>query len=580
MSSTLRASGTRHLGAARPAREVAAASRPARPQRAARLRVAASRESERLFQQRLEKMGWEVPLQSFHPLVREAWAAALRVYAAPILETPLEPAPWLKERADSCCVHLKMETRQAAGSFKARGAVHFMLGLTPEQLSAGVYAASASGSHALAVLHAAGAAGRRAGVAARPTIYLPAGASPARVERLRGAGATVVLHGRTCAEAEAEAQRAAAAAGAIFLSSYNDVAVAGGAGTVALELLMQVERGHLDTVYIPVGSGSLAAGMAAVLKAADASIHVVGCQPAASNAMAQSVAAGCVVAVPPGETLSEAGEGGLEEGCVTLEPCIKFVDEWVTVSEEEIARACVDVARHTGVQVEGSTGVAVAAFLKQAPQLRGTRPKHVVIVAAGSNIDAVQLGRCYELTAEARCGRSSAMASEVSRERFARKNEGLELRRAFEYLDKNQDGTTEVQDMIWEVDEDCDGCVNWEEFQAMFERCRDDRAGTEPRQLFNVVQFIIHDKEAAGRVSLEEAMAMTYLRVGRQDSLDSQLEAVFGTSDINSGKTLSLTEFLSRLHASQLAQLTSRPTMRLRTPGSGSSAKPKEAAAS
>lgn len=162
-------------------------------------------------------------------------------------------------------------------------------------------------------------------------------------------------------------------------------------------------------------------------------------------------------------------------------------------------------------------------------------------------------------------------AASVPQERFARKNEGLDLKRAFELLDKNQDGKvdadelraycagmshktkkvgwppvpasrpagalceagpadaasialhplpsgltqTEVQDMIWEVDEDCDGCVNWEEFQAMFERCRDDKAGTEPRQLFNVVQFIIHDKENVGRVSLEEAMKITYLRVGR-----------------------------------------------------------------
>ena len=69
--------------------------------------------------------------------------------------------------------------------------------------------------------------------------------------------------------------------------------------------------------------------------------------------------------------------------------------------------------------------------------------------------------------------------------------------------------------MIWEVDEDCDGCVNWAEFQAMFERCRDDRAGTEPRQLFNVVQFVIHDREGVGRVSLEEALRIIYLRVGR-----------------------------------------------------------------
>ncbi|GAB4819032.1 hypothetical protein N2152v2_006078 [Parachlorella kessleri] len=172
------------------------------------------------------------------------------------------------------------------------------------------------------------------------------------------------------------------------------------------------------------------------------------------------------------------------------------------------------------------------------------------------------------------------MASEISRERFARKNETAELKRAFDFLDKNKDGkidaeelaayftTTghkmkkaEIDDMIWEVDEDCDQKVNWEEFQCMHERCRDDKTGTEPRQLFNVVQFVIHDLGNSGKVTLEEAMKLTYLRFGRNE-LDAQLEAVFGTADINSGKTLTLTEFMQSLQASQIKQLRNRPTMK------------------
>ena len=113
--------------------------------------------------------------------------------------------------------------------------------------------------------------------------------------------------------------------------------------------------------------------------------------------------------------------------------------------------------------------------------------------------------------------------------------------------------------MIWEVDEDCDQGLNWAEFQAMYHRCNNDKtgeqsvllfcshphqsactpplAGYEPRRLFNVVQFVMNDKEGSGNVSLEGAMQILYLRYGR-GLLDAQLEEIFGTSDLNSGKLL------------------------------------------
>lgn len=107
--------------------------------------------------------------------------------------------------------------------------------------------------------------------------------------------------------------------------------------------------------------------------------------------------------------------------------------------------------------------------------------------------------------------------------------------------------------MIWEVDEDCDGAVNWNEFQTMYHRCRSDRTGREPKRLFNLTEFIMNDKDFSGRVSLEEAMQILYLRYGRE-LMDAQLEDIFGTSDLNSGKTLCLTEFLDSLHANQVGE--------------------------
>mmetsp|Transcript_39544 Transcript_39544/g.75773 ORF Transcript_39544/g.75773 Transcript_39544/m.75773 type:complete len:186 (+) Transcript_39544:332-889(+) len=166
----------------------------------------------------------------------------------------------------------------------------------------------------------------------------------------------------------------------------------------------------------------------------------------------------------------------------------------------------------------------------------------------------------------------------AARERFAKKNEAEDLRRAFDKLDSKGDGRIDadelvrfftimgcqakrpdVQDMIWEVDEDCDNCVSWLEFQSMYRRCRTDATGYEPRRLFNVVEFIMNDKDESGTVSVEEAMSILYLRYGKS-VLDAQLEEIFGTSDTNSGKDLTLSEFLHSLSMSQVKQLRSKVT--------------------
>lgn len=170
------------------------------------------------------------------------------------------------------------------------------------------------------------------------------------------------------------------------------------------------------------------------------------------------------------------------------------------------------------------------------------------------------------------------MASAAARERYARKNEQNELERAFNTIDIKGDKKIdaeeltelfmrlghkpkrgEVEDMIWEVDEDCDGCISLLEFQTLYTRCRDDKTGYEPRGLFNVVEFVMNDKNNQGFITLEEAMQIMYLRYGRAE-LDMQLEQVFGTADLNSGKILTLTEFLHCLHTNQVKQLLNRVT--------------------
>eukprot|EP00898_Chlorokybus_atmophyticus_P002172 jgi/Chlat1/2956/Chrsp2S08911 len=168
--------------------------------------------------------------------------------------------------------------------------------------------------------------------------------------------------------------------------------------------------------------------------------------------------------------------------------------------------------------------------------------------------------------------------SQAARERFARKNEAEDLRRAFDRLDTKGDGKIDaaelaevfsklghktkkgdIEDMIWEVDEDCDKVVTWVEFQQMYNRCRNDKTGYEPRRLFNVVEFMMNDKDSSGTVSAEEAMQILYMRFGR-NLLDSQLEEIFGTADTNAGKDLSLTEFLHSLNLSQVMNSSSSLT--------------------
>lgn len=150
-------------------------------------------------------------------------------------------------------MHIKCEDKQAGGTAKTRGATHKLFSLTDDQLRRGVVAAS-TGNHALALLLAAAAVQRQRGVRVPARIFLPRTASPGKLEALRERQAglqQVEMHlelmGEDSGEAEAAARAAAEEMGATFVSSYNDVALAGGQGSIAVELLMQLPRGRLDT---------------------------------------------------------------------------------------------------------------------------------------------------------------------------------------------------------------------------------------------------------------------------------------------------------------------------------------------
>ncbi|AWR85431.1 threonine/serine dehydratase [Meiothermus taiwanensis] len=305
------------------------------------------------------------------PLVIRQAHARLRPH---VRETPLELSLALSQTTGAE-VYLKLENLQHTASFKVRGALNKLLSLSPQELQKGVVAAS-SGNHG------AGVAFGLAKLGAQGIVFVPEGASPTKLEAIRRYGAAVRFYGQSGDDTEAYARSYAAQHGLTYISPYNDPEVIAGQGSLGVEIAQQIANPP-DAVFVTVGGGGLVSGVAAYLKAVSPKVKIVGCQPENDAAMLASVRAGKIVKVEARPTLSDGSAGGLEPGAITLELCRTLVDDWVTVSEEEI-RAAMRLFIETQHQLlEGAAGVALAAFLKQAARYRGQR---VVVVICGANI--------------------------------------------------------------------------------------------------------------------------------------------------------------------------------------------------
>lgn len=306
--------------------------------------------------------------------------AAQRDLGPYIRATPLEPSADLA-RETGGRVFLKLENLQHTGSFKVRGALNRLLALDEGEKKAGVVTAS-SGNHGMASAFGM----RRLGI--EGTIFLPETASPLKVRMLETLGAAVRFHGSDCEATETYARQQADRTGKVYISPYNDPVVVGGQGTIGLEILARLPR--VDCVMVAVGGGGLISGIAGAVKALRPQARIVGCLPENSPAMAASVKAGRIVAVPARETLSDGTAGGIEPGAVTFDPCRTLVDDWVLVSEAEIRSAMIRVFDNHRLVIEGAAGVTVAGFLKMAPQLAG---RTVALVVCGGNIDTAVFKR-------------------------------------------------------------------------------------------------------------------------------------------------------------------------------------------
>jgi len=281
-------------------------------------------------------------------------------------------------------IFLKLENLQMTGSFKERGALNKIATLTPEEAARGVVAASA-GNHAQGVAYHATQRGIRS------VIVMPLTTPLVKVTATRGFGAQVVLHGANYDEACTEATRLCEAQGMTFIHPFDDHLVMAGQGTIGLELLEQIEG--LEAVVVPIGGGGLIGGIACAIKESNPNIRVVGVQTARLPSMAEAVKAHHPVTLDPATTIAD-GIAVRRAGELTFPVVEKYVDEIVTVSEDEIASSILTLLEREKTLAEGAGATALAALLQRRTSLpAGAR---TAVLVCGGNIDVTLLSRIIE----------------------------------------------------------------------------------------------------------------------------------------------------------------------------------------
>jgi threonine dehydratase len=280
-------------------------------------------------------------------------------------------------------VYLKLDNLQRTGAFKERGALNRILLLNEDEKRRGVIAASA-GNHAQAVAYHA----TQRGILAK--IVMPLMTPLVKISATRGFGAEVILHGANYDEACDEALRICQAEGMTFLHPFDDNAVINGQGTIGLELLEQVQG--LEAVVVPIGGGGLISGVACALKESNPKIRVVGVQTERLPSMLRAIECGEPVTLPAEATIAD-GIAVRRAGELTLPQVQRFVDEIVTVDEEEIANAIMVLLEREKTLAEGAGAVALAALLQSKTSLRGAR---TAVLVCGGNIDVSLLARIIE----------------------------------------------------------------------------------------------------------------------------------------------------------------------------------------
>ncbi len=311
--------------------------------------------------------------------IQDVEAAASRL-ADQVLRTPCVASKTLSQ-ITGCEVFLKFENLQYTASFKERGACNKLAQLSPDERSRGVIAMSA-GNHAQGVAYHA----QRLGI--RAVIVMPRFTPGVKIERTRGFGAEVVLHGDTLDEARAHARALAERQGLVFVHPYDDEAIMAGQGTVALEMLQ--DQPGLDTLVVAIGGGGLIAGMATVARALRPDIEIIGIQTERFPSMFNVVKG---EQRPMGQSTIAEGIAVGTPGSLTKAVVRERVDDVLLVDEGDVEQTIVMLLEIEKTLVEGAGAAALAALLRHPDRFAGRK---VGLVLSGGNIDPLLLASIIE----------------------------------------------------------------------------------------------------------------------------------------------------------------------------------------
>lgn len=308
-------------------------------------------------------------------LTLEKFEEASEVVKRVTLETKLVYSDYLSSQTGNK-VYLKPENMQFTGAYKVRGAYYAMSTLPAEQREKGVITASA-GNHAQGVAYAAKSYGVKA------TIVMPTTTPLMKVNRTKGYGAEVVLYGDVYDEACARAYELAEEKGYTFIHPFNDLTVATGQGTIAMEIFKELPL--VDYILVPIGGGGLATGVSTLAKLLNPKIRVIGVEPAGANCMQESLKAGKVVTLQGVNTIAD-GTAVKTPGDKLLPYIQQNLDDIIAVKDEELVGAFLDMVENHKMVAENS-GLLTVAALKHLE----VKDKKVVAILSGGNMDIITM---------------------------------------------------------------------------------------------------------------------------------------------------------------------------------------------
>ena len=308
-------------------------------------------------------------------LTLEAFEEACEAVKKVTQETKLVYSEYLSEQTGNR-VYLKPENMQFTGAYKVRGAYYKISTLTEEERERGLITASA-GNHAQGVAYAA----KRFGVKA--TIVMPTTTPLIKVNRTKSYGAQVVLYGDVYDEACAKAYELAEEKGYTFIHPFDDLAVATGQGTIAMEIFQELPL--VDYILVPIGGGGLATGVSTLTKLLNPKIKVIGVEPAGANCMQASFASGKVETLPAVNTIAD-GTAVKTPGSKIFPYIRQNLDDIITVDDDELVVAFLDMVENHKMIVENS-GLLTVAALKHLD----VKDKKIVSILSGGNMDVITM---------------------------------------------------------------------------------------------------------------------------------------------------------------------------------------------